>query len=71
MPQMLVRSVRDEAKDIKTFELIDPQYGKLEAFNAGSHIEIKLPGNLISIGSRRGSRYAFCTERTWCSGDHD
>ena len=41
MPQMLVRSVRDEAKEIKTFELVDPQYGKLEAFNAGSHIEIE------------------------------
>ena len=46
MPQMLVKSIHDEAKDIKTFELVDPQYGELEAFNAGSHIEIKLPGNL-------------------------
>jgi ferredoxin-NADP reductase len=34
MPQMLVKSVRDEAKDIKTFELVDPQYGALKAFNA-------------------------------------
>jgi ferredoxin-NADP reductase len=42
MPQMLVKSVRDEAKDIKTFELVDPQYGALKAFNAGSHIEIEL-----------------------------
>ena len=55
MPQMLVRSVRDEAKDIKTFELVDPQYGKLEAFNAGSHIEIELPGDL-------SRQYSLCND---------
>ena len=46
MPQMLVSSVRDEAKHIKTFELVDPQSAELQAFSAGSHIEIELSGNL-------------------------
>ena len=46
MPQMLVSSIRDEAKYIKTFELVDPQSAELQAFSAGSHIEIELPGNL-------------------------
>ena len=46
MPQMLVSSVRDEAKYIKTFELVDPQSAELQVFSAGSHIEIELPGNL-------------------------
>ena len=46
MPQMLVSSVRDEAKYIKTFEVVDPQSAELQAFSAGSHIEIELPGNL-------------------------
>ncbi|SVD43116.1 uncharacterized protein METZ01_LOCUS395970, partial [marine metagenome] len=55
MPQMLVRSVRDEAKDIKTFELVDPQYGALRAFNAGSHIEIELPGDL-------NRQYSLCND---------
>jgi len=46
MPQMLVSSIRDEAKYIKSFELVDPQSAELQAFSAGSHIEIELPGNL-------------------------
>ena len=46
MPQMLVSSIRDEAKYIKTFELVDPQSAELQAFSAGSHIEIELSGNL-------------------------
>ena len=46
MPQMLVSSIHDETKYIKTFELVDPQSAELQAFSAGSHIEIELPGNL-------------------------
>ncbi len=46
MPQMLVSSIRDEAKYIKTFELVDPQSAELQAFSAGSHIEVELSGNL-------------------------
>jgi len=46
MPQMLVSSIRDETENIKAFELVDPQSSELQAFSAGSHIEIELPGNL-------------------------
>jgi len=46
MPQILVSSIRDETENIKTFELVDPQSSELQAFSAGSHIEIELPGNL-------------------------
>ena len=46
MPQILVSSIRDETENIKTFELVDPQSSELQAFSAGSHIEIELPSNL-------------------------
>ena len=46
MPQMLVSSIHDEAKHIKTFELVDKESAELQAFSAGSHIEIELPDNL-------------------------
>ena len=46
MARMLVRSIRDAAKDIKTFELVSPEGAELETFNPGAHIEIQLPGNL-------------------------
>tara|TARA_B100000745_G_scaffold118640_1_gene76681 strand:+ start:245 stop:1186 length:942 start_codon:yes stop_codon:yes gene_type:complete len=55
MPQMLVSSVRDEAKHIKTFELVDPESAELQAFSAGSHIEIELPDNI-----RR--HYSLCND---------
>ena len=55
MPQMLVSSVRDEAKYIKTFELVDPESAELQAFSAGSHIEIELPDNI-----RR--HYSLCND---------
>ena len=46
MPQMMVSSIRDETENIKAFELVDPQSSELQAFSAGCHIEIELPGNL-------------------------
>ena len=55
MPQMLVSSIRDEAKHIKTFELVDPESAELQAFSAGSHIEIELPDNI-----RR--HYSLCND---------
>ena len=55
MPQMLVSSIRDEAKHIKTFELVDPESAELQTFSAGSHIEIELPDNI-----RR--HYSLCND---------
>ena len=55
MPQMLVNSIYDEAKHIKTFELVDPESTELQAFSAGSHIEIELPDNI-----RR--HYSLCND---------
>ena len=55
MPQMLVSSIHDEAKHIKTFELVDPESTELQAFSAGSHIEIELPDNI-----RR--HYSLCND---------
>ena len=55
MPQMLVNSIYDEAKHIKTFELVDPESAELQAFSAGSHIEIELPDNI-----RR--HYSLCND---------
>ena len=55
MPQMLVSSIHDEAKHIKTFELVDPESAELQAFSAGSHIEIELPDNI-----RR--HYSLCND---------
>ncbi len=53
MAQLLVKSIRDEARDIKTFELVEPEGAKLKAFTAGAHIEIQLPG-----GAER--QYSLC-----------
>ena len=55
MATLLVKSIRDEARDIKTFELVDPEGAELTAFTAGAHIEIQLPG-----GTER--QYSLCND---------
>lgn len=55
MAQLLVKSIRDEARNIKTFELVDPGGAELRAFTAGAHIEFQLPG-----GSER--QYSLCND---------
>lgn len=46
MARMLVKSIHDITTDIKTFELVNPKGADLNAFHAGAHIEIELPGDL-------------------------
>lgn len=46
MARLLVNSIRETARDIKTFELVDPEGSDLDCFTAGSHIEVQLPGGI-------------------------
>ena len=46
MTKLLVKSVRDAARHVRTFELVDPAGADLPAFKAGAHIEVSLPGGL-------------------------
>ena len=55
MATLLVKSIHDKARNIKTFELVDPEGAELRAFTAGAHIELKLPG-----GSER--QYSLCND---------
>lgn len=55
MEKLLVKSIRDIARNIKTFELVDPEGAELSAFSAGTHIEFKLPG-----GTER--QYSLCND---------
>ena len=43
---LLVQSVSDEARHIKTYELVDPAGGTLPGFKAGAHVTLQLPGGL-------------------------
>lgn len=42
-----VAACRQEALDIRSFELVRPDGGALPAFSAGSHIDVHLPGGLV------------------------
>ena len=45
--QLLVKSIRDETRDIKSYELVNPTGRELKPFKAGSHLEIQLPGGYL------------------------
>lgn len=44
---LLVRQVRFEAIGINSYELVDPQGAALPAWDAGSHLDVHLPGGVI------------------------
>ncbi|MBP6020676.1 MAG: oxidoreductase [Burkholderiaceae bacterium] len=47
MLKLLVRSIRLEARNIHSFELVDPDGRELPPFEAGAHIDVCLPNGLI------------------------
>ncbi len=53
---VLVRSVTYLAKDIFSFEFVDPTGQALPGFTAGSHIDVHLPGGLIR-------QYSLCNDQ--------
>lgn len=53
--QVRVASKRDEALDIRTFELVRDDDRPLPAFSAGSHVDVHLPNGLIR-------QYSLCNE---------
>ncbi|HVZ46897.1 MAG TPA: PDR/VanB family oxidoreductase [Ramlibacter sp.] len=53
MIQVRVRSIAWEAEGILSFELVDPQGGRLPAFEAGAHIDVRMPGGV-------SRRYSLC-----------
>jgi vanillate O-demethylase ferredoxin subunit len=50
-----VGAVTVEAKDIKTFELVDPAGGALPAFGAGAHLDVHVPGGFLR-------QYSLCND---------
>jgi vanillate O-demethylase ferredoxin subunit len=55
MHKVLVKTIGCEAKDIKTFELVDPAGSALPPFAAGAHIDVNLPGGLMR-------QYSLCND---------
>lgn len=53
MLKLRVRSVTYEAEGIRSFELVDPAGGLLPPFDAGAHIDVRIPGGL-------SRRYSLC-----------
>ncbi len=53
MMKLRVRSVTWEAEGILSFELVHPEGRPLPAFEAGSHIDVRIPGGL-------SRRYSLC-----------
>ncbi|AMO38804.1 PDR/VanB family oxidoreductase [Thauera humireducens] len=53
--ELLVRQIRMEAKDIHSYELIDPDGRPLPAFAAGAHIDVHIAPNLIR-------QYSLCND---------
>lgn len=63
-----VRRIVQEAEDIRSFELADPQGRMLPMFTAGAHLDIELPGGLarqysISSDPRDVDRYVVAVLR--------
>jgi vanillate O-demethylase ferredoxin subunit len=62
MMQVRVRSVTWEAEGILSFELVHPDGGQLPAFEAGAHIDVRMPGGI-------SRRYSLCNQpgdtRSW------
>lgn len=50
-----VASVREEAEDIRSIELVDPAGGNLPAFTAGAHIDVHLSDKLVR-------QYSLCND---------
>lgn len=61
--KLRVRSITHEAEGILCFELADPGGGRLPAFEAGAHLDVRMPGGSMS------RRYSLCGSpedtRTW------
>ncbi len=55
MIKVRVKSIDDEAKDIKTFELVDTSGSDLPPFTAGAYIDVNLPGGLMR-------QYSLCND---------
>mgnify|MGYP001177541289 FL=1 len=55
MIKVLVKSIGCEAKDIKTFELVDASGSALPQFTAGAYVDVKLPGGLMR-------QYSLCND---------
>ncbi|MBF5007321.1 PDR/VanB family oxidoreductase [Diaphorobacter caeni] len=57
MLKLRVRSVTHEAEGILSYELVDPANRALPRFEAGAHIDVKIPGGL-------SRRYSLCNSPT-------
>ncbi len=55
MLKVLVKSIGLEAKDIKTFELVDASGSALPPFTAGAYIDVNLPGGFMR-------QYSLCND---------
>src|SRR5664279_1747628 len=44
---VIVAKKTDEAHNMVSFELVDPNGAELPAFSAGSHIDVTIPGGLV------------------------
>jgi len=44
---LIVAKKTDEAHNMVSFELVDPNGAELPAFSAGSHIDVTIPGGLV------------------------
>ncbi len=60
MLTLRVRSVTFEAEGIHSYELVDPAGGMLPPFDAGAHIDVRIPGGL-------SRRYSLCGAPGSCS----
>jgi len=56
--EVVVREVRQIAEAIKTFVLARPDGGALPAFEAGAHVDVHLPGDLLR-------QYSLCGDPAW------
>ena len=53
--QVRVRQITNEAADINTFELVDPEGKDLLEFTAGSHVDVHIPGDFLR-------QYSLCND---------
>ena len=52
--ELQVKSIRWEAQGICAFELVDPEGHALPSFEAGSHVDVHLPGGMVRSYSLAG-----------------
>ena len=60
---LVVRRVTPEAEGINSYELVDPQGRPLPSFEAGSHIDVHLPGGYVrqySLCNSPAERHRYC-----------